>query len=592
MAKTLNTRIQQKYDTHSNWLAVEQDTSKTTIPLDGEIIVYGVDSEHAVPQIKIGDGVTPLQALDFVADYTFTPEIIKVTKPTIQSNFIYNSTEQSVVLNDFDETIMTVLSESVRSATDAGTYHIYVCLNDTSLYHWDDDTDNILDLEWTIDKKDQELEVFFGENPLKNGDIIELTTLESIQLDVSYEGQDYYVSADVATEILSISKDTDTVTLRGHDHCTANVTIGVSESDNYKAALLTITINVTVEVSNILNNNSWETINEVTKNGRAADTWSVGDYKFITIPKGTKIGSYFEAKNDIECAAVILGFDHDGEGTKTIDFGFPYKVTINENTQEYELYPYAITDRTAPEAIYSMQNEDDDSSYFRVGNNNTKISVHEADAPDGSVLYSHDIPCFDPMFDISYINLCFSDIMDQIFPNQLTNVLLDMRVYSPNIHIYPVNRQTEDNNYYAMRSTNSFYGKKLKVPSTIELGHSITLNMLNLNNNVTETHPNNYTNYILPNDLIDVTNKTYTYYANGNSKYMRRIDESGYINNQYANYWFRDSVLIEDKNNDVFADTLCVRNPAFGDGEPGSIICCAPNTSHGVHVIFRIGGNS
>ena len=56
-------RIQQKIDTEENW-----NKAVNFVPLKGEIIIYDIDSAHDYKRIKIGDGVTTVINLEFVAD--------------------------------------------------------------------------------------------------------------------------------------------------------------------------------------------------------------------------------------------------------------------------------------------------------------------------------------------------------------------------------------------------------------------------------------------------------------------------------------------------------------------------------------------
>lgn len=83
MMKTLNTRLQQRHDIPANW-----EKSKI-IPLAGEIIVYDdryIDSNHNVvvvaPMIryKIGDGVTPVNALPFADTAKLANEVQEIYK--------------------------------------------------------------------------------------------------------------------------------------------------------------------------------------------------------------------------------------------------------------------------------------------------------------------------------------------------------------------------------------------------------------------------------------------------------------------------------------------------------------------------------
>ena len=59
----IKTRIINKHDTEANWALAENFK-----PLAGEVIVYDVDSNHAYPRFKVGDGKTLVSALPFSID--------------------------------------------------------------------------------------------------------------------------------------------------------------------------------------------------------------------------------------------------------------------------------------------------------------------------------------------------------------------------------------------------------------------------------------------------------------------------------------------------------------------------------------------
>jgi hypothetical protein len=59
--KRFNTRIIHKHETEANWLL------SSLIPLQGELIVYDIDSTHTYERIKIGDGVQNVNSLQFYA---------------------------------------------------------------------------------------------------------------------------------------------------------------------------------------------------------------------------------------------------------------------------------------------------------------------------------------------------------------------------------------------------------------------------------------------------------------------------------------------------------------------------------------------
>jgi hypothetical protein len=76
MAKSIKTRIQNKHDTEANW-----KLATSFMPLAGEVIIYDPDATHERPRVKIGDGKTLVNQLDFVhADFvagsniTITPD--------------------------------------------------------------------------------------------------------------------------------------------------------------------------------------------------------------------------------------------------------------------------------------------------------------------------------------------------------------------------------------------------------------------------------------------------------------------------------------------------------------------------------------
>ena len=83
MPKNFNTRITHKIDTYSHWeLAVK------FIPLNGEIIVYTPDDENdtRLTQIKIGDGKTYVNDLDFIVNGSFNGYIENIQSDWEENN--------------------------------------------------------------------------------------------------------------------------------------------------------------------------------------------------------------------------------------------------------------------------------------------------------------------------------------------------------------------------------------------------------------------------------------------------------------------------------------------------------------------------
>lgn len=63
MAKTLLGRVAPKRDTEENW-------KKATgfAPMNGEIVVYSKDANNEFARLKVGDGTTNVNNLNFVND--------------------------------------------------------------------------------------------------------------------------------------------------------------------------------------------------------------------------------------------------------------------------------------------------------------------------------------------------------------------------------------------------------------------------------------------------------------------------------------------------------------------------------------------
>ena len=71
--KNFDTRIQHKHDTEANWLK-----ATTFIPMKGELIVYDVDATHDYERIKMGDGITNVNALPFVYEPVTEADIMEI----------------------------------------------------------------------------------------------------------------------------------------------------------------------------------------------------------------------------------------------------------------------------------------------------------------------------------------------------------------------------------------------------------------------------------------------------------------------------------------------------------------------------------
>ena len=76
----INARIKNKHDTEANWKLAENFK-----PLAGEVIVYDVDSNHAYPRFKVGDGEKFVNDLPFsTLEYMTDDEVDALFATTIQ----------------------------------------------------------------------------------------------------------------------------------------------------------------------------------------------------------------------------------------------------------------------------------------------------------------------------------------------------------------------------------------------------------------------------------------------------------------------------------------------------------------------------
>lgn len=75
---TLRTRLVNKHDIEANWLKATNFT-----PLQGELIVYDVDEAHDYERIKMGDGITNVNALPFIYEPVTEADIIEICGTSI-----------------------------------------------------------------------------------------------------------------------------------------------------------------------------------------------------------------------------------------------------------------------------------------------------------------------------------------------------------------------------------------------------------------------------------------------------------------------------------------------------------------------------
>ena len=276
MSKTLNTRILQKYDTEANWKRVDTTTNKPLdevfIPLDGELVIYAHDSENLNDRAKIGDGVTTLKNLPFVAKIK---ENTPVPYPTVKGTYTYDGSQKTVQWNNYDSSTVSMYGTS--SATNAGTYEVQ--FKPKSGYCWEDGSTNIYSVSWTMDKGTPSFTLNTSSVSLTFGG------LESVGIPITTNSTGAISSTSNNTNIATTYISGKMVYINvGQESGETFVTVSIAATTNYNGASITVPVTVEgVRVSGVLEQNSWETISNVAKQGLAQSYWYVGDTKAVYI---------------------------------------------------------------------------------------------------------------------------------------------------------------------------------------------------------------------------------------------------------------------------------------------------------------------
>lgn len=87
MNNKINVRLQHKIDTQENW-----EKATNFIPLKGEWIFYDKDANNENIRLKIGDGTTPVNDLEFISNnQTVDNEIIAESINAVSGGAVYNA---------------------------------------------------------------------------------------------------------------------------------------------------------------------------------------------------------------------------------------------------------------------------------------------------------------------------------------------------------------------------------------------------------------------------------------------------------------------------------------------------------------------
>ena len=105
--KRLNARIIHKHETEANWLL-----ATNFVPLQGEIIIYDIDSTHNYERVKVGDGKTLVSALPFIDNN----KVDKVTGKGLSTND-YTTTEKNKLAGIAEGANKTVVDTALSASS-------------------------------------------------------------------------------------------------------------------------------------------------------------------------------------------------------------------------------------------------------------------------------------------------------------------------------------------------------------------------------------------------------------------------------------------------------------------------------------------
>lgn len=229
------------------------------------------------------------------------------TTPSQSGTKTYTGATQSPSWSNYDSAKLTI--GGTTTATDAGTYS--ATFTPGANYKWSDGTTTAKSANWTIGKAAGSLSLNKSSMTLNKA-----TTASTIA--VTRAGDGAITATSSNTSVATVSVSGTTVTVTGKVFGTATITIKVAAGTNHNApANKTCTVQVNI-FNSTLNSNTWAAIKAASDAGEAANCWSVGATKTITI--NGKIGNTTISSLSID--AFIIGFNHNStrEGTNRVHF--------------------------------------------------------------------------------------------------------------------------------------------------------------------------------------------------------------------------------------------------------------------------------
>ena len=228
------------------------------------------------------------------------------TVPSQSGTLTYTGSTQSPSWSNYDSAQLTI--GGATSGTNAGSYNATFTPN--ANYRWSDGTTTAKNVSWTIGKAAGSLSISPTSMTLD-------ATTTSGTITVTRAGDGNITASSSDTDIATVSVSGNTVTVTGVASGSATITVNVAEGTNHTAPS-SKTVSVTVQLIQALNDCTWAQIREISDAGQAANYWSVGDTKTITI-NGAVGNTTF---SNLSVDAFIIGFNHNStkEGSNRIHF--------------------------------------------------------------------------------------------------------------------------------------------------------------------------------------------------------------------------------------------------------------------------------
>ena len=240
-------------------------------------------------------------------EVTWTINAATMTIPTQSNSLTYTGSAQSPTWSNYDSGKMTL--GGTTSGTNAGSYN--ATFTPKTNYKWADGSTGAKTVAWSIAKAAGSLSL--------NKTSIKLTAAKTTDtITVTRAGDGKITATSSAPTVASVSVSGSVVTVTAKAKGSATITVSVAAGTNHTApSNKTCSVEVTLPTK-VLNDNSWETIREVSSAGLGANYWAVGDTKSIVL-NGAVVGYTF---SNLTVNAFILGFNHNSakEGANKIHF--------------------------------------------------------------------------------------------------------------------------------------------------------------------------------------------------------------------------------------------------------------------------------